>query len=152
VAYAAFGDVNGYLDGVKLVVDSSSASPHLTTAEDIVRGYLSAFVATATLDAWDTPNNTPRIIRDITGMWAAGAYYQKKYFEDETGDATRTYGAQLQQRAEQMLMDILQGKMVIEEDLTVQAFESLESDDFTPNDATSAVLGGERKFGMGTEF
>lgn len=151
MAFANTADVQKHLPDDKLALVDADVAEHLVSAERLIRGYLATRIDQVTLATWNTPATTPGLIREWTGQWAAGAFYLKRYSEDQEGSYYNTYGAKLKSEVETKLLAFLDGKLNLEE-LTVQVAESLEDDDFTPNDATSAVTGQGRKFTMSKEW
>jgi hypothetical protein len=71
-------------------------------------------------------------------------------------DAQREYGVDLKNEARALLAKIVAGEVVIlDTDDTVlisTGADTLVQDDFLPNDATTAIAGGERTFGMGDSY
>jgi len=141
MALADIDDINLHLPLDKIRVDTEQYTPLQLDAERIIRGYLAGYLTPATLASWDTPANTPGIVRGIAGRFIAAFYYRKRYAEDALDDPQ--YPQTLYDYAMKMLMDILAGDLTLEEVLDQPTTDRLTVTDFWPNDST-----GEPKFTM----
>jgi len=86
VALADLEDVNVHLPTDKLEVDDAIDPALERDAERIVKGYLSGVYEPVVLAGWDTPTNTPELIRAIAGRLIAAFYYRQRYSEDSLDD------------------------------------------------------------------
>lgn len=86
MALADLEDVNVHLPDDKLEVDDAIDPALQRDAERIVKGYLSGVYEPTVLAGWDTPDNTPELIRAIAGRLIAAFYYRQRYSEDSLDD------------------------------------------------------------------
>lgn len=98
-------------------------------AERIVRGYLAGVYEPATLASWSTPDNTPELIRAITGRFAAALIYRLRYSEDALDDPE--FAQNKYNEAMDMLNKLIAGDMVLEE--VPDIGNQFSSDWFEPN-------------------
>jgi hypothetical protein len=150
---ATNADVNAYLPQDKAELEDASDDLLLLGAEREIKATLAGVVSSTTLASWVSPSNTPGIVREICARLTAGMWYTLIESED---DAQREYGVDLKNEARALLAKIVAGEVVIlDTDDTVlisTGADTLVQDDFLPNDATTAIAGGERKFGMGDSY
>lgn len=150
---ATNADVNTYLPQDKAKLEDAEDDLLLLGAEREIKATLAGVVSATTLASWSTPTTTPGIVREICSRLTAGMWYTRIESED---DAQREYGVDLKNEARSLLAKIVAGEVVILDIdntvLTSGGADSLVQDDFLPNDATTAIVGGERKFGMGDSY
>lgn len=145
--YATVDDINAHLPENKAAISDADDDLLQVEAWRLIRAKLSTTFATTTLNTWDSPPNTPGIIRSIAGMVIAAKWYAELYAEDSDADATFANNLYLQ--AIDLLNQIAAGLIVITDDTTGEPLSdtsSLSSDDYYPNDTVPPV------FTMGKEF
>src|ERR1041385_8673047 len=76
---AAYTDANSWLDGTRISFESDAdAKPEAENAENVVKSHLFD-VFPDLVSAWETPEATPAIVREITAMLMAAFRYARKY-------------------------------------------------------------------------
>ena len=80
-------------------------------AERVVRGALSDVVEAAVLASWAEPEDTPEIIRAITGRLCAAQIYRVRYSENNLNDPQ--YAQTLYDQAMAMLLEIENGDILL---------------------------------------
>lgn len=136
MAFASIEDVNLHLPDDKIEVDTARYAPLQLDAERIVRGYMAGIFSPTILASWDTPANTPGLIRAITARFVAAFYYRERYSEDSLEDPQ--YAQNKYNEAMYFIDQIILGKMVIAEvdDDAGTGDHFTGSGDFWPNNST----------------
>ncbi|HEX6825796.1 MAG TPA: hypothetical protein VF077_05700 [Nitrospiraceae bacterium] len=164
MSFANAADANKFLDGTTISVTDGDDDGEQTSAEQIIRAYLTYRVPTATMANWDVsvlPASVPPLIREIAGRLVAAYRYRKLASEDNGSIAQ--YAQALYNEAIGMLDGILSGKLSIPEvdPTTMDGTSHLEDGMFYPNDAATDPFpvqlnpdGSDYayKFGMGSIF
>jgi hypothetical protein len=143
---ASIDDINANLDK-NVVVAATPENTNLLqiSVARIIRGYLARAIDTATLVGWDSPPNTPDIIREAAAkLIAAQLYFNETSRTSITVEDTH-YAQKLYDRAMEILNGILGGTIVIE-NVTVGSISELSDLDFFPTDDT------DRAFTLGMQF
>ena len=127
-------DVQSHLPKDKLKVEGipDDRNAIYLDAERIVRGYLAGVIDTAVLASWTSPDATPQIVREITGLLAAAQIYRVRFSESSLSDPT--YAQELYNEAMAMLQAIIAGNLIIEEVPDTTVFDSSY---FEPNDGST---------------
>jgi len=147
---ATLDDVNAHLDGEVIEATADNTDLIQVSVARIIRGYLSSVVDQTTLMAWQTPDTTPDIIREIASMLiAAYLYFQLSARTSLTIDDTN-FAQRLYDQAIALLDKIVAGDIVIDTGGTGPAppdpVSALTGDDYFPVDAT------DRAFTVGMEL
>ena len=98
-------DVALYADGHKLNIQT--LDPDLEAALDGVVAQLSTIYA---VSGWNSPANTPPIVRQLLGMYYVAWWYLRTYSNDASQNG---YGLWLMERADGMLTSLLTKQLVL---------------------------------------
>lgn len=132
---ASLQDINTWLPDDKAKAgDADDDDLQIDTAR-VIKGNLAGVFQPVTLSSWNSPANTPELIRSIAGRMIAARWYAKLYSEDDT--ALSDYAQSLYLEAVGMLSDIRDGSLVVldENGNPIGTNElALSSDWFWPND------------------
>jgi hypothetical protein len=132
MALASLDDINQHLPSHAQLTDLTDE--HLQVdAERVVKGYLSNVFSVATLNLWDTPNQTPGLVRSIAGRLIAAWFYASK----TAGDSAEwpEYARQKYDEAISLLEQIQSGDIILTEVVEEAAVgERFTINDFFPND------------------
>jgi hypothetical protein len=138
---ASLDDINTHLPDDKAKMEDSDDNALQIDIARYVRSLLSGFFSAATLVGWDTPADTPELIRGIAGRLIAAKYYAILYSEDIEG--VNNYAQTLYNEANMMIEDIRTGTRTVLDvngvPIAVEGGISLTSDDFYPNDSAPAA-------------
>jgi hypothetical protein len=130
---ATIDDANLHLPIDKVVVDTAEFDETQLDAERIVRGYLANYYPATTMSLWVDPENTPGLIRSITGRLMAAFVYRKRYSEDSLDDPE--YAQNKYNEAISLLQGI-QNSTIVVEGVEEPTTDRLTSADFWPNSTT----------------
>jgi len=109
--FASNADIQNFLGDDKIIVtDALAAKPNIE-AERLIRGQLAGLFTPLTMSGWNSPENTPELIRGIAGRLAAAFIYRATYSEE--GTDVPEYAQVLYNEAIQMLMDIKDGTLTV---------------------------------------
>lgn len=126
------------MPGHKIEVNTANTAQWQIEATRIVKAKLSGTFPAVILHGWDTPEDTPPIIRSIAGELVAAYLYRALYSEDET--VIPEYAQTLYNEAIQMLNDIRDGVLIVLDDndvpITDVVTTTMGTGDFWPNDST----------------
>ena len=149
---ASLDDINAWLDSAavdpdRAVVEATDANTDLIqiSVARIIRGYLGRAYDTFLLASWDTPDETPELIRTVAGMLIASQLYMDKISGQEYSIDDRHYAQILYDRAMLLLNGILEGTLTILDPITglpiiPVASTSLTELDFWPIDDTDRAF------------
>ena len=135
---ASLDDINVHLPDDKARMEDSEDNELQIDAARYIRSLLAGFFSSATLVSWDSPADTPELIRGIAGRLIASKYYARLYTEDtaEVSD----YAQWLYNQANVMLDQVRTGILTLldtnDTPIPIEGGISLESDDFWPNNST----------------
>lgn len=145
---AGLDDINTWLDAKVAMTDADDDDLQID-AQRIIKSTLAGTFTPTVLFAWDSPSNTPELIRGVAGRLIAAYWYKEKYSEDDTD--IPAYAQSLYDEAIQMLKDIRAGVLtVLDENDEPVAISGLETNTtwFWPNDTTfGPVFTMEMEFG-----
>lgn len=128
-------DINANLDGdVVVATDDNTIAIQVSVAR-IVRGYLSRVIDTATLVGWDTPTDTPDIIREAAGKLIAAQLYFNSVARTSLELPTEHISQLLYNQGMAILNNIVAGTTTIP-NVTIISTESMSVADFFPIDNT----------------
>lgn len=138
--FATYQDANKFLDGTTVAfTDASDAAPEQTSAEQLIRAYLTNRVPTATLATWDisTPSSVPMLIQEIAGRLMAAFRYRR--LMSQNAPDVSPYAQRLYNEALSYLDGIISGRLSIPE---VPPDQILDTDHllnvmYYPNDSTT---------------
>lgn len=142
-------DVQNWLERSKLTLDSDDDLLEETHARSIVLSKLATRFDTST---WVDSDSTPKLVRTIISMLVAAYRYNAVYTEVPNPE-TETYGDKLEQRAMDLLQQVVDGGLVLEEATDGPAVTGTLS--FYPTDASTARDDEDDagiKFTMGMRF
>lgn len=146
---ASLDDINVHLPDDKAKMQDSEDNELQIDAARYIRSLLAGFFSAATLVSWDSPADTPELIRGIAGRLIASKYYATLYSED-VGDVS-AYAQWLYNQANLMLDQVRTGTLTLldatDTPIPIEGGISLDSDDFYPNDSA-----GEPHFGVGLQL
>ena len=112
MALADVSDVTTYLPVDRIPTDSSDITGYQLSVERIIKGYLVGIFSASTMAAWDSPTNTPQIIREVAARMIAGYRYRDRTSEETPGAIEdQSYGQRLYNEAMMMLNDIRTGNL-----------------------------------------
>jgi|SRR5215471_793981 len=142
---ASTDDVNGNLDGEVIEATPDNTALIQLSVARVVRGYLAALVDAATLMAWDSPEATPDIIREIAAKLIAAQLYFVMAARQSFMIDDHNYGQRLYDEAMKMLQGIIDGTIPLPPDIVPpgEGTMNMSGLDFFPVDAT------DRAFSMG---
>lgn len=136
---ASLEDINTHLPADKSRMQDSDDDSLQIDAARYIRSLLAGFFSATTLSQWNTPANTPELIRGVAGRIIAAKYYAKLYSEDV--DEVSKYAQGLYNEANKIIDAIRTGSMVVldtnDNPIPTEGGISLESIDFWPNDSTT---------------
>lgn len=135
---ASLEDINVHLPDDKAKMLDSDDDLLQIDAARYVRSLLAGMFSASTLQAWNTPDNTPELIRGVAGRIIAAKYYATLYSEDV--DTVSAYAQSLYNEANNTILGIRSGSMVVldsnDNPVAVEIGVSLGSGDFWPNNDT----------------
>jgi hypothetical protein len=145
---ASLADVNTWLDAKVSMSDADDDDLQID-AQRIIKSTLAGTFTPTILYGWDSPSNTPELIRGVAGRLIAAYWYKEKYSEDDTD--IPPYAQSLYDEAIQMLKDIRSGVLTVLDDndeaIAVSGLEPIDTW-FWPNDTTPGpVFTMEMEFG-----
>lgn len=109
--YADLEDIRVWLrDSMIAVNDANTKQPNIDAGR-IIRARLSGVFAPTVLQSWDSPDNTPELIRSIAGRLTA-AYLYRSLMSSET-DQTSLYANELWIESMGVLNDIRSGDTIL---------------------------------------
>lgn len=146
---ASLNDVNSYLpnideDAVVEATDENSDLIQLSVAR-VIRGYLSTIVDTTELMSWDSPEDTPDIIREAASMLIASQVYFNFHARTRMTIEDRNFAQLLYDRAIAILEKIIEGLIEVP-GIDPGATSAMSELDFFPVDDT------DRAFTMSMEL
>lgn len=139
------GDVQSHLPADTLKVEGIP-DDRARIYEDqarLVRGYLAGVVDSSVLALWTTPDDTPDLIRLITGLFSAAEIYRLRFGQGSMTDPQ--YAKTKYDQAMALLMDIVSGEVDIP---GVEEGTAFDNTWFEPTDASTDPP----KFIMGGRF
>jgi hypothetical protein len=145
MAFASIDDINAYLpDGSNITGPAVTADDVNTekiglSVERVIRGYLSRVISVATMASWDTPANTPEIIRECAAMLIAAQLYFDQVAASSLDLDLRHISQLLYDRAMAILNGILAGEIIIE-DIPVETVAAMNLENFFPIDDTDRAF------------
>jgi len=148
---ASIDDINAELpsqDEAPLpVIEANEENTNLiqVSIARVVRGYLSSAVDSVTLMSWDTPDDTPEIIRVIAAKFIAAQLYFNYAARTSLTIDVRNFAQLRYDEAMAILNGILEGTILLGPEVEVET-ASLELTDGFPVDDT------DRAFTMGMEL
>lgn len=138
---ASLADINVHLPDDKAKMQDSDDNELQVDVARYIRSLLSGFFSAATLVSWNSPDNTPELIRGIAGRLIASKYYATLYSEDV--DDVSKFAQWLYNQANAMIDQIRTGSMIIldvnDTPIPIEGGISLTADDFWPNDSSGGA-------------
>lgn len=107
----SIADVQTWLQEDKLPVDDANMQKPAIDAERIIRSQLSGLFTTTVMSGWDSPANTPDLIRSIAGRLTAAYLYRAIYSEE--GTSVPEYATELYNEALMMLNSVVSGNLTV---------------------------------------
>lgn len=107
-------DIQKHLPNHKVDVGDSDTSDWQIEANRIVKSKLSGVFSPVTLHSWNSPANTPALIRSVAGELIAAYLYRSLYSEDEA--SVPEYAQTLYNEAIALLDGIREGSVVVLDD------------------------------------
>ena len=130
---ADIDDINQHLPSDRIALTDNTDEQLQIDAERVVKGYLSNVYSATTLASWNTPDETPGLIRSIAGRLIAAWFYANRVSGDVPQFAE--YAKQKYDEAIKYLEQIRSGDITlteVAEEVTVG--ERFTTEDFYPND------------------
>lgn len=109
--FASNSDIQSWLGEDKIEVTDGLSRKAKVDADRLIRGQLAGVFTLVTLSSWATPDDTPELIRGISGRLSAAFIYRELYSEETT--TIPQYAQELYNEAIQMLLDIKTGNLVV---------------------------------------
>lgn len=135
---ANLNDINKWLSDHKVEAGDSNTANFQVEANRIVKSRLSGVFTPTIIRSWDSPDNTPGMIRSIAGELIAAFLYRELYAEDVTD--VPVYAKTLYDEAIQNLIDIKTGALTVLDatDTPIDKTGGLtaSTNDFFPTNAT----------------
>jgi len=146
---ASLDDINVHLPDDKAKMQDSDDDELQTDIARYIRALFSGFYSTAIISGWNSPSNTPELIRGIAGRLIAAKWYARLYSEDV--DGVSAYAQYLYNEANRTIDQLRTGMLTLVDGLGVEIVNEgnifMDSDDFFPNDSA-----GPPKFSMDMTF
>lgn len=140
---ATLDDINANLPSIddKPVIeatDESTALIQLSVAR-VVRGYLSGVVDSTTLMSWDSPDNTPDIVREIASMLIAAQVYFNYAARTNLTIDDDNFAQRMYDKAVALLQRIVDGLISLGP-VVIEPTDALGSLDYHPVDDTDRAF------------
>jgi hypothetical protein len=132
---ASLSDINANLDGTVVSANAMNTALLQISVARIVRGYLSRVFTRTQLLAWDIPEHTPEIIREVAGKLIASQLYFNKTATQSLDVDENSFAQMRYNEAMQILKDLVSGEQVIS-GLTTELETTMSELDFFPRDST----------------
>lgn len=113
--YASLEDISAWLRDDRVTINDANTKQPNIDAGRIIRSRLSGVFAPAVLSTWDSPDDTPELVRSIAGRLTA-AYVLRGYNSTEGNPEIAAYATQLWNDSMQMLSDIIMGTQTVVDD------------------------------------
>lgn len=136
---ASLDDINAHLDEVVIEATANNTNLVQISVARVVRGYLARVFDAATLMGWNSPENTPPIVREVAAMLIASRVYFAKAQAQNYEISDQNFGQRKYDEAMGMLREIISGDLPIEGEVPGSAGE-LTLDDFFPIDDTDRAF------------
>lgn len=107
-------DVNGFLPDDKLEATDANSSSFQVDAVQLIRGQLASSFTPTILVSWNSPANTPKLIRQIAARLIAAQIYKRTYSEERS--QLPEYAQDLYDQAIEMLTEIRSGNLLVLDD------------------------------------
>lgn len=108
---ASLDDINTHLPDDKAKMLDSEDDLLQIDAARYVRSLLAGMFSSTTLSGWDSPANTPELIRGVAGRIIAAKYYATLYSEDIAG--TSEFAQNLYNEANRIIDGIRSGTYIV---------------------------------------
>jgi hypothetical protein len=146
-AYLPGLDTGGSTSGYPVVVEATMDNTVLlqVSTARVVRGYLSGVVDSTTLMSWDTPPETPDIVREAAAKMIAAQLYFNHASRTSLVIEDNSFAQRRYDQAMTILQKIVNGQIVIGDGEVVTPPDAMSGLDFHPVDDT------DRAFTMGME-
>ena len=135
---ASLEDINTHLPDDKAKMEDSEDDSLQIDAARYVRSLLAGMFSATTLFGWNTPANTPDLIRGVAGRIIAAKYYARLYSEDV--ETVSSYAQYLYNEANRIIDGIRAGTYVVldtnDNPIPTEVGAGMTVDDFWPNDTT----------------
>jgi hypothetical protein len=141
---ATLDDINAVLptvdaQGPVIEADDENIDLIQVSVARVVRGYLSGVIDNATLMGWDSPENTPDIIKEIASMLIAAQLYFNYAARTSLSIEDDNFYQRLYDKAIGLLQRIIDGLILLEEAPVVSS-EAMDPSDFHPSDDTDRAF------------
>lgn len=108
---ASLSDINAHLPPNVQISNNVDDSLQVD-AQRLIRGQLVSIFSGTILNSWDTPDNTPELIRSIAGRLIASKYYAN-LVSGQVPDEMAAFAVSLYNEAISMLADIKSGVLLV---------------------------------------
>lgn len=135
---ASLDDINANLPAeLGLATDDNTALLQVSVAR-VVRGYLSRVVENAVLQSWDSPEDTPEIVREAAGKMIAAMFYFNNTAATTTELSDSSFAQRRYNEAIALLDSIIAGEIPITG--VVTDTEAMSDLDYFPIDDTDRAF------------
>ena len=110
--FASKTDIQSWLQPDKIQVDDANSQKANIDATRIVKGQLAGMFQPVVIASWDSPDNTPELIRSVTGRLTAAFMHANVYSEESDAEIS-AYSQWLYDGAMAVLAQILAGTMTV---------------------------------------
>jgi hypothetical protein len=111
MAFASLSDVNKHYPDDKFYVQDADIPEPGIYADRLIRARLGGIVDTDIIALWVSPDTTPEIVREVSGLLVAAKLYAEAAAEDEADGSA--YAQSLYDEAMRILDEIREGVSVI---------------------------------------
>jgi hypothetical protein len=112
IVFASKTDIQSWLRQDKILVDDANSGKPNIDATRIVKGQLAGLFEPIVIASWDGPDNTPELIRGVTGRLTA-AFMHASIYSEESDREISAYSQWLYDGAMFILAQILAGTMTV---------------------------------------
>jgi hypothetical protein len=134
-------ETGGTTSGYPVVVEPTMENTSLiqVSVARVVRGYLSSVVDSTTLMGWDSPVDTPEVIRVVAAKLIAAQLYFNHASRTSLTIEDNSFAQRKYNEAIGMLDKILAGEILLGPEVPVEG-AAMSMEDFFPQDETDRVF------------
>lgn len=137
MALASLKDISANVDPQIVEVNEQNTNLLQISVARIVRGYLSRVLSNAVLASWDTPDNTPELVREAAAKLVASQLYFNAQSRGTVELSDEHVSQRLYNEAIRILEKIVSGEEVlVDVEVPVVATGDMSTLDFWPVDDT----------------
>lgn len=113
--FASKTDIQAWIQSDKILVDDANSKKPNIEATRIVKGALIGMFAPVVVAAWVDPDNTPELVRSVTGRLTAAFLHASVYSEESDREISQ-YSQWLYDGAIATLSQIIAGTLTVTDD------------------------------------